>query len=196
MNRGLSGCRWQALLSLILGVVLLAAPARAGWIVTQLTDNSYDDREPQVSGTNVVWEGYDGDEREIFLYNGATAKKLTDNSYADLGPQVSGSTVVWYGYDGNDYEIFMATFVPDPHWEGATGNWNEAAKWDPDGVPNNGGGDTYHAYIDAVTGSAYTVTLSNSVTVDALTINSADATVIHARHTRVARNLSFSTARL
>jgi hypothetical protein len=36
-------------------------------VVTQLTDNSYYEYDPYVSGSNVVWRGYDGSDNEIFL---------------------------------------------------------------------------------------------------------------------------------
>ncbi len=82
----------------------------AEWVVTQLTDNGYQDYEPQVSGSRVVWSGYDGNDHEIFLYDGTTVTQLTDNDYYDWHPQVSGSSVVWEaGVDGDPYtcQIFL-----------------------------------------------------------------------------------------
>ena len=65
--------------------------------IIQLTNNSHDDRDPQVSGSNVVWSGSDGHDREIFLYEGDSITQITDNEHDDLSPKVSGSNVVWYG---------------------------------------------------------------------------------------------------
>ena len=62
----------------------------------------------------MVWDGWDGNDYEIVLYDGTTTTQLTNNSYDDSYPQVSGSNVVWHGSDGNDYEIFMASLVPEP----------------------------------------------------------------------------------
>ena len=32
-----------------------------------MTDNSYQDKDPQISGKNVVWKGFDGSDYEIFM---------------------------------------------------------------------------------------------------------------------------------
>jgi beta propeller repeat protein len=67
------------------------------WMVVQLTDNTYHDRYPRVSGTNVVWQGkVDNKDTEIFLYDGAQVIQLTDNTSAEDYPDVSGSNVVWW----------------------------------------------------------------------------------------------------
>ena len=82
-----------------------------GTTVTQLTDNSYDDKGPQVSGSKVVWQGKpDGSDYEIFLFDGTTVTQLTDNAYDDRYPHVSGSNLVWQGQIGsgpNTREIFL-----------------------------------------------------------------------------------------
>ena len=85
-------------ISLAFGFLLLAGvPVQAEWVITQITDNSEDDEEPQVSGTNVVWKGWDGNDWEIFLYDGSSVMQITDNSeddgaYSDwTGPHVSGA---------------------------------------------------------------------------------------------------------
>ncbi|BAY27535.1 hemolysin-type calcium-binding region [Calothrix sp. NIES-2100] len=71
---------------------------------------SSDNINPQISGNNVVWQGYDGSDYEIFLYNSSSASKpikLTNNYNSDTSPQISGNNIVWHGYDGSDYEIFF-----------------------------------------------------------------------------------------
>ena len=75
--------------------------------IVQLTNNHYDESSPQISGNNVVWQGYDGNDTEIFLYNGKNTIQLSDNNYGDETLQISGNNVVWQGYDGNDTEIFL-----------------------------------------------------------------------------------------
>ncbi len=98
-------------LILAIAVVLaLSSPlwSTAEWLNTsQLTDNDYFDGYAQVSGNNVVWRGFDGNDDEIFLYNGSTITKVTDNSISDYSPQISGDNVVWVASDGNDTEIFL-----------------------------------------------------------------------------------------
>jgi beta propeller repeat protein len=78
-----------------------------GISTTQLTNNSYDDYSPQISGNNVVWQGYDGTDWEIFFYNGTSTIQLTNNSYYDSAVGISGNNVVWQGYDGTDNEIYF-----------------------------------------------------------------------------------------
>jgi subtilisin-like proprotein convertase family protein len=75
--------------------------------IVQLTNNNYADHYAQIDNGQVVWQGYDGNDYEIFLYNGTTVVQLTNNSYDDEDPQIDNGQVVWQGYDGNDYEIFF-----------------------------------------------------------------------------------------
>ena len=78
---------------------------QGAWMVTQLATTG---SNPQVSGSNVVWQAGNSDiQTEIFLYDGTDITQLTDNNYYDRDPQVSGSNVVWLGWDGNDVEIFL-----------------------------------------------------------------------------------------
>ena len=70
-------------------------------------------------------------------------------------------------------------------WSAATnGVWNADGNWVNapvlGGFPNNGNGGvaTYDAVISAI-GSPYTVTLSTNVTVEDLTLSSANATISH-----------------
>jgi len=96
-----------ALFILTLTVKTHAQPE--GWSIIQLTDNDYDDSQPQIYGSNVVWYGFDGN-NEIFFYDGNTTTQLTtNNNYSDDYDwfQIYGSNVVWIGSDGNDTEIFF-----------------------------------------------------------------------------------------
>jgi len=63
-------------------VLAAAIQTQAGyiWTVTQLTDNSYDDKAPQVSGSNVVWSGYDGNDYEIFLATASESSVVPEPS--------------------------------------------------------------------------------------------------------------------
>ncbi|ELS03461.1 Calx-beta domain-containing protein [Xenococcus sp. PCC 7305] len=77
--------------------------------IVQLTNNNYDDYfdDLQISGNNVVWSAFDGNDREIFLYDGNNTLQLTNNYTDDYGPQISGNKVVWYGYDATDYDVYL-----------------------------------------------------------------------------------------
>ena len=86
--------------------VILSSGANA-FDVVQLTDNSTEDRNPAISGSNVVWWGYDGGDWEIYLWEGGTTTQITNNSTGDSAPAISGSNLVWNAYDGNRYEIHV-----------------------------------------------------------------------------------------
>ncbi|GAB4534693.1 MAG: hypothetical protein Tsb0014_21110 [Pleurocapsa sp.] len=76
--------------------------------IVQLTNNLFDDKNPQTSGNNIVWQGFDGQDYEIFFYDGISIQQITDNDYDDIDPQISGENIAWQGFDGQDYEIYMA----------------------------------------------------------------------------------------
>lgn len=62
----------------------------------------------QLSGTNVVWEKYDGNDFEIFMHSGGSTLQLTDNTDLDSRPQISGSRVVWHNRPQSmDSEIML-----------------------------------------------------------------------------------------
>ena len=55
----------------------------------------------------MVWSGDDGNDSEIYLYDGSRTIQITDNDTDDYSPQVSGNNVVWSGDEGNDVEIYL-----------------------------------------------------------------------------------------
>ena len=63
--------------------------------ITQITDNSIDDTFAQISGGNITWSGNDGNDTEIFFYDGSTVSQITDNEVFDTTPQISGSNLAW-----------------------------------------------------------------------------------------------------
>ena len=65
----------------------------------------------QVSGDRVVWQGYDGNDFEIFTWRSGDAAPtaITDTAYREADPQVSGDRVAWEGFPhGLDTEIFTS----------------------------------------------------------------------------------------
>ena len=58
---------WVLSLSIIVLFVTISICSAAVYRVTQLTDNSHGDGAAWVSGSNVVWAGWDGSDYEIFL---------------------------------------------------------------------------------------------------------------------------------
>lgn len=85
----------------------------------QITDNDGDDINLKVSGTNIVWQSWDGEDWEIWAYNAEAdiAEQLTDNNVDDINPCIDGNDVVWQGMESaeGDYEIFsksIASMIP------------------------------------------------------------------------------------
>ena len=65
---------------------------------------------PQLNDSGyVVWQQWDGNDYEIFLYNGSDITQLTDNTSYDNRPKINNSgTVVWSGQVGeNLWAIFQ-----------------------------------------------------------------------------------------
>jgi len=60
-----------------------------------------------IDSGQVTWYANDGNDYEIFLYDGDTVIQLTDNIYHDKTPQIHDGQVTWNGHDGSDYEIFL-----------------------------------------------------------------------------------------
>lgn len=57
----------RSLIIIIAVVVCLCVPqTKAAWTITQLTNNSTNDSNPAISGTNVVWQHKDGSDYEIY----------------------------------------------------------------------------------------------------------------------------------
>ena len=95
--------------------LVILSPAAAAFDVIQITNNSTDDVDPAISGSNVVWRGCDGGvgyfcdggDFEIYLWSGGTITNISNNSTDDWSPAISGSNIVWDASDGNDYEIYL-----------------------------------------------------------------------------------------
>jgi len=77
------------------------------WETVQFTDNEYYDQHPQIHNGMITWEGYDGNDWEIFFHNGTSIVQVTDNEFDDENPQIHNGTVTWMGDDGNDGEIYL-----------------------------------------------------------------------------------------
>ena len=61
-----------------------------------------------IDGNNVVWAANDGNDSEIFLYDGNETIQLTDNDVDDFSPQISGNKIVWQrDTTGENLEIFL-----------------------------------------------------------------------------------------
>ncbi|MDX2216691.1 MAG: cadherin-like domain-containing protein [Oculatellaceae cyanobacterium bins.114] len=77
-----------------------------------LTNNNRKDSAVGISDSNVVWNSFDGNDYEIFFYNGSTGvtTQLTNNAIDDVAPigGISGSNVVWNSLVNNSRsEVFL-----------------------------------------------------------------------------------------
>ena len=81
----------------------------ASYTITQITKNSYNDAGPQINENGwFTWVGFDGNDYEIFLYNGTTTTQITNNNYDDFNPHINDDGwITWSVDDSNDYEIFL-----------------------------------------------------------------------------------------
>ncbi len=77
-----------------------------------ITANDVNDESPAISGSNVVWQSWDGHDWEIWFFDGNRYRRVTNNQTDDVSPAISGFDVVWQGYDGHDTEIYKTT-VPE-----------------------------------------------------------------------------------
>jgi hypothetical protein len=95
-------------------LILAIGGTAHAYTIIQVPNNGTTDNElPAISGANVVWDGFDGIDHEIYLWDGATISQITDNSTWEADPEISGLNVVWRGMDGGDSVIYMTT-IPEP----------------------------------------------------------------------------------
>jgi len=80
-----------------------------GYIITQITENDDHDFYSHIHDGQVTWQGRDGHDYEIFLYDYKTSitTQITNNNYIDAIPHIYDGQITWYGSDGHDYEIFF-----------------------------------------------------------------------------------------
>ncbi|MBN2218091.1 MAG: hypothetical protein JW719_12020, partial [Pirellulales bacterium] len=94
------------------------------WDIHHLTSNASNDYDYGVSGNYVSWEGFDGNDWEIYLSNGTydeggvpyviqLTNNDTDDRFASLYDTGASVNVVWVGTDGHDDEIYLYNGATD-----------------------------------------------------------------------------------
>lgn len=80
--------------------------------IIQLTDNNRDDRYPFICQSKMVYQGFDGNDFEIYSYdlNTKISTQITNNVVDDKNPKGNTEEIVWQQFDGNDYEIKHYTY--------------------------------------------------------------------------------------
>lgn len=72
-----------------------------------LTHDSYNNMQPTRHGDLVVWQGWVGNDWEVFLQEGDEIQMLTDNGTHDIGPYLSGEYVIWQSDNGNGWSVMV-----------------------------------------------------------------------------------------
>ena len=75
----------------------------------------------------------------------------------------------------------QAVLIDDTFILGADGLWSVPGNWD-NGVPNNGGGNTYNVFIDSNAGTNVKVSLNIDAMIDGLTVDVGDELAILNNH--------------
>jgi hypothetical protein len=98
-----------AFLILISALLSSSHATGAAFTVTNISNSNFPNDNPQINaGGWVTWEGWDGIDLEIFLYDGINIIQITDNSYNDSEPQINkNGWITWSGQEGTDKEIFL-----------------------------------------------------------------------------------------
>ena len=147
----------------------VTAFAGMDWNVEQVTFNSMNDENPFINNMNeIVWSGWDGNDFEIFHFDGSTVSQITTNNYDDRFPQLNDSGIMaWTGYDTNGSNVFR--------YDGATtrltNNINQGSHTSTWTQINNSGdmiwhdwdGTDYELFRYDGTSAAVTQVTSNSV---------------------------------
>ncbi len=126
------------------------------YTVIRLTDNTFRDHESQINDNNdVVWQGFDGNDYEIYMYDWQLDQiwQITDNSDDDLYPQINNNgDIAWQEDDGTTMTILFYEEAEDTIWEIRTSardtSWNTLVPF-----MNNNGDIVWHEN----TGFAYNI---------------------------------------
>jgi hypothetical protein len=92
-----------------------------------LTNNSWDDWDPQMSGTLIVWLADEGGDNEIWYSDDlGTPTQLTDNTLNDCDAVVDGPRIAWRECDATDCDVLLA---PEPTATALVGSALLALAW-------------------------------------------------------------------
>ena len=74
----------------------------------QLTHTTYNNTNPYAQGTMVVWQGWVGNNWEIFMSQGGVAPvQITDNDYHDMFPKVYTRFITWQARQGDIWQSYL-----------------------------------------------------------------------------------------
>jgi len=62
-----------------------------------ISNSPKDDINPDIFGERIVWQGYDGNDWEIYHYGNQRVTQISSNELLDEAPKVSSKIIVWVG---------------------------------------------------------------------------------------------------
>lgn len=72
----------------------------------QLSTHGLANTASMLSEDGIVWEAYDGDDTDIFYYDGEMIQQITANDEDDFSPYLDGDAIVWVGGRDGRRNIF------------------------------------------------------------------------------------------
>ncbi len=72
---------------------------------TQITFDRYNNMQPHRFDGATVWQGWVGNDWEVFLLEGDTLTMLTDNATHDITPSINGTHVVWQSFENDAWRM-------------------------------------------------------------------------------------------
>ena len=75
------------------------------WQIKQIAERDQGGYFPQVAGNRAVWQRFDGNDLEIYLYDGSIVTQLTNNTIDETEPDVFGDHIAWYSGEYDDTDI-------------------------------------------------------------------------------------------
>ena len=83
--------------------------------ITRLTNNLFIEKQLVVHGNNAAWIGYDGNDYEIFLYDGSQVIQVTDNDSNDNRVRLYGDKLVWQNGATQDIKMYTISTGETEH---------------------------------------------------------------------------------
>lgn len=71
----------------------------------QITADRYNNMQPTRFNESLVWQGWVGDDWEIFLLRNDELTMITDNTNQDITPSVNGTHIVWQAFEGSAWRM-------------------------------------------------------------------------------------------
>jgi len=108
----------------------------SGGETARISEGVDDNDFPDIHSDRVAWRGWDGEDWEIFFFNGSSLQQLTDDPYRAYPPYVHEDMVTWSRSDGNDYEAYLfdgksvLQITDNETWDIVTGISGDGVVWE------------------------------------------------------------------